>query len=556
MKLIEPMIFDLAPAKNPEGLIEPMEFFDRPLHAEDTQQITPEPIALVEPSKKVQPLGFLWGQQDGVNPVEAAPPVDQGAELLQWRAFHTGTAKQQEVPVVCAQEHAAPVPVATADREKAPAPIETAHRFIARIPTIVAGESLYAYRELCYRKLSAPDALRMITEVCRNEVQAAGEPSYTQRVYAALLQEPQIVRGEVQSDPRYIPFLNGLLDWRSGVLYPHDPGIITTYVLNAHYLPNGGRTPHFDQLLHTIAGGDQNLIVRIWQMLGVILSPDMAAKAFFVLQGPSDTGKSLFAQFISEFFSDDMISRMNLHDLKQNFAPANLEGRRLCISSDAQSGALDPVATSLIKQATGGDAISADVKFKDRIQFRCAAKFVLVTNHAVRTKDPDEAFFRRAVAIPFRYAVDRTAQLPQDLLLSQLRGEMDAIASRASAEYCRLANHRFIFAGDFPLNDPSVVQNPNYAKEDNLADLIRRFIQVCLEPCEGTWIATSECYDAFQQFAGAGILTPHHFSLLFYPEAERLLGAKRVRKTPQGAPNAIWCVSGVCFSKEGAAPNV
>ena len=552
MKLIEPMIFDEQITKNPEGLIEPMEFFDRPLPAEDTRQI-PEFIALAKPSKKAQPLGFLCGRQDGVKPAEAAPPVDQGAELLRRRSFHTGTAKQHDISMVCAKEYA---PVPATDREKAPAPIETAHRFTSRIPTIVAGESLSVYHMLCYRKLSTPDALRTITEVCRDEVQAAGDPGYTQRVYNALLQEPRIVRSEVQSDPRYIPFLNGLLDWRSGILYPHDPSTVTTYVLNAHYLPNGGRTPHFDQLLHTIAGGDQNLIARIWQMLGVILSPDMAAKAFFVLQGPSDTGKSLFAQFIAEFFSEDTVSRMNLHDLKQNFAPANLEGRRLCISSDAQSGALDPVATSLIKQATGGDAISADVKFKDRIQFRCAAKFVLVTNHAVRTKDPDEAFFRRAVAIPFRYAVDRTAQLPQDLLLSQLRGEMDAIASQASAEYCRLANNRFIFAGDFPLNDPSVVQNPSYAKEDNLADLIRRFIQVCLEPCEGTWIATSECYDAFQQFAGAGILTQHHFSLLFYPEIERLLGGKRVRKTPQGAPNAIWCVSGVCFSKEGVAPNV
>lgn len=551
MKLIEPMIFDEQITKNPEGLIEPMEFFDRPLSAEDTRQI-PEFIALAKPSKKAQPLGFLWGRQDGVNLTESAPPVEQGAEPLR-RSFHTGTAKQHDISMVCAKEYA---PVPATDREKAPAPIETAHRFTSRIPTIVAGESLYVYRKFYYRKLSMPDALRTITEVCRDEVQAAGDPGYTQRVYNALLQEPRIVRSEVQSDSRYIPFLNGLLDWRSGELHPHNPGIITTYVLNAHYLPDSGRTPCFDQLLRTIAGGDQDLIVRIWQMLGVILSPDMAAKAFFVLQGPSDTGKSLFAQFIGKFFSDELVSRLNLHDLKQNFAPANLEGRRLCISSDAQSGALDPVATSLIKQATGGDAISVDVKFKDRIQFRCAAKFVLVTNHAVRTKDPDEAFFRRAVAIPFRYAVDRTAQLPQDLLLSQLRGEMDAIASQASAEYCRLANNRFIFAGDFPLNDPSIVQNPNYTEEDNLADLIRRFIQVCLEPCEGTWIATSECYDAFQQFAGAGILTQHHFSLLFYPEIERLLGAKRVRKTPQGAPNAIWCVSGVCFSKEGVAPNV
>lgn len=96
-----------------------------------------------------------------------------------------------------------------------------------------------------------------------------------------------------------------------------------------------------------------------------------------------------------------MVSRLNLHDLKQNFAPGDLEGKRLCISSDASSEALDPVATSLIKQATGGDVISADVKYKARIQFRCEAVFVLVTNHAVRTKDPDDAFFSKSGCDPF-----------------------------------------------------------------------------------------------------------------------------------------------------------
>lgn len=188
---------------------------------------------------------------------------------------------------------------------------------------------------------------------------------------------------------------------------------------------------------------------RIWQMLGVIFCPDRAAKAFFVLQGPSDTGKSLFTRFVEEFFTADMVSRLNLHDLKQNFAPGDLEGKRLCISSDASSEALDPVATSLIKQATGGDVISADVKYKARIQFRCEAVFVLVTNHAVRTKDPDDAFFRRAVAIPFRYAVSRSEQVPPEVLLKRLRQEMDVIASRAVETYRQLVQNRYLFAGDF-----------------------------------------------------------------------------------------------------------
>ena len=37
---------------------------------------------------------------------------------------------------------------------------------------------------------------------------------------------------------------------------------------------------------------------------------------------------------------------------------------------------------------------------------------------------------------------------------------------------------------------------------------------------------------------------------------EITLDAQRVRKIPKGAPNAVWCVSGVCFSRvEGVVQN-
>lgn len=108
---------------------------------------------------------------------------------------------------------------------------------------------------------------------------------------------------------------------------------------------------------------------------------------------------------------------------------------------------------------------------------------------------------------------------------------------------------------DKTTKESEVAQNPNDAKKNSLVTLIRWFIQDCLEPCEDAWISTSECYDAFQEFAGSEVLTQHYFSLLFYPEVEWLLGAKRVRKTPKGAPNAIWCVSGIRFSKDTHIPS-
>ena len=402
--------------------------------------------------------------------------------------------------------------------------MEAARRFIARIPVISVGEELYAYRHLRYEKLSRTDALRLITEVCREEVEAVGESAYTQRIYDSLLQKPEIARRELHSDVRFVPFLNGLYHMEEGTLQRHTPVVVTTYVLQCAYVPSGA-TPHFDRFLWTITQGDSALTQRIWQMLGVIFCPDRAAKVFFVLQGPSDTGKSLFTRFVEEFFTADMVSRLNLHDLKQNFVPGDLEGKRLCISSDASLEALDPVATSLIKQATGGDVISADVKYKARIQFRCEAVFVLVTNHAV----------------------SRSEQIPPEVLLKRLRQEMDVIASRAVETYRQLVQNRYLFAGDFLLNDPAVVQNPRSSAGTSVNQLVYQFVLEELKADPEGLLLTEDCYDAFRELAGGDGITQAVFSALFYSIVEEVYGGKKLRKRCPGTSNPRHAVSGVRF---------
>lgn len=541
-ELFEPMTFYELIVPEPSDLPEAMAFY---------KQVSPQRYALIHSmNSEEENLTPVLNQTESETELLFRPLVQVSFQdtIEELPALSTPTAPAGKLPNAVLPKNGMQMDAASVVPEirKSLPSMEAARRFIARIPVISVGEELYAYRHLRYEKLSRTDALRLITEVCREEVEAVGEPVYTQRIYDSLLQKPEIARRELHSDVRFVPFLNGLYHMEEGTLQRHIPVVVTTYVLQCAYVPSGA-TPHFDRFLWTITQGDSALTQRIWQMLGVIFCPDRAAKVFFVLQGPSDTGKSLFTRFVEEFFTADMVSRLNLHDLKQNFAPGDLEGKRLCISSDASSEALDPVATSLIKQATGGDVISADVKYKARIQFRCEAVFVLVTNHAVRTKDPDDAFFRRAVAIPFRYAVSRSEQISPEVLLKRLRQEMDVIASRAVETYRQLVQNRYLFAGDFLLNDPAVVQNPRSSAGTSVNQLVYQFVLEELKADPEGLLLTEDCYDAFRELAGGDGITQAVFSALFYSIVEEVYGGKKLRKRCPGTSNPRHAVSGVRF---------
>jgi len=60
--------------------------------------------------------------------------------------------------------------------------------------------------------------------------------------------------------------------------------------------------PVFDKFLHDISGGDPVLEMRIWEVMGYCLTPDLNAKKFFIFQGAHDSGKSLLCNLLSDFF--------------------------------------------------------------------------------------------------------------------------------------------------------------------------------------------------------------------------------------------------------------
>lgn len=364
--------------------------------------------------------------------------------------------------------------------------------FLAQRPIHLCGEVFYVYNGRAYAPVTVEQLKRYVMTTCRGSVQKKGSPDLLDHVVKFLKGEENIVISEV--DRGFLSFCNGLLRLADGTLLPHTAGVFSTARVEANYAPQlAGQHPLFSRFLAQVSGGDAVLEQRILQMVGYALTPDTNAKAFFLLQGVPNSGKSLLGELLTRLLPDDAVTSLNLNDLGRNFGPSALVGKSLCLSMDLPATPWDSKAVGMLKALTGNDLVTADVKYQPRAKFRNSATFLFGSNHAVALTQSDPAFLQRLVVIPFRYAIPREQQDRQ--LLEKLLAERDAIVATAMNAYWNLRRDNYIFAGDFGLNE---VIAQTCQGEIPLAQAVAEFVCTACVLEEGAESFTSDLYRVFQ----------------------------------------------------------
>lgn len=420
---------------------------------------------------------------------------------------------------------------------------DVASTFKKQVPLFFLGKSARMYNGCFYFKASELDVRRMIRRTCAREVVPVGTSNFVKQVYDALLLEPDLI-AEVLPECHSISFLDGVYDLKSGVFYNHSPNIFTSYIVNGRYRVLNNHCPIFDEFLNDITGGDIGIKQRIWEMIGYIISPDMNAKKFFVLQGCGNSGKSVLSDFIRGLFNPEAVFSLDVHDLNQRFAVAELEGKAVCISPDLPSGPLDNICASKIKQLSGNDIVSADVRYEGRTEFRCTAKFVLATNHALLIKENDPPFFDRAVAIPFLNTIPVEKRDP--LLLEKLKYEQSVIIKKALEAYFRLRENHYIFSGNYELNSAQVLYQNNDIGAD-VKSAIYSFLRNEFVACDESGVFTQDAYNAFVN--KYGFIHINLFSPNFAHYAEEIFRAQKARARQEGNKNPISYIKGIKFKE-------
>lgn len=373
-----------------------------------------------------------------------------------------------------------------------PRAYDIAMELMAAQPLRMVDNALYAYDSRVYRFVSAPTMNRLIMHLCRAYVRVVGDSSIIKKVYEIIQAEPSICIPPTNSIP-FVALDDGLLNLTTLTLGPFSPApFVTVKLLGSYSRGQVSSCPVFDSFLHSVSGGDPALIERIWQAIGYALVPDTSGKCFIVFQGVPDSGKSLLGDIIASLVDPDLVTSLDINTMGERFGPSELVGKQLCLALDMPSGILDAKSVSLFKNLTGGDFVTADVKYQARIKFRCSATFVLATNHPLRTRDSDPAFFRRAVTIPFRFSVEKGQQ--DRNLKAHILAERNAIIYRAVQAYDRLRKNNYQFSGDFQPNE--VVAGQSDAPNSLTNELYLFCQQRCTASAEA-FIPTAALYDAF-----------------------------------------------------------
>jgi len=423
--------------------------------------------------------------------------------------------------------------------EKAPVPTtnnayDAAQRLIDLYHIAYAEGSTYIFDSISHRAVDRGEMKKLILDSCRNDVAISGSGQFVKKVYDLLTMEPRIKHDPKDLLRNIVAFNDAVLDLDTRQVHPHSPDLFVTTHLNASFSLGCNRwCPVFEQYLHETTGGDTVLQQRIWEAIGYTLVPDQKGKCFIFFQGASHTGKTVLGNFIKNCFVGDVISPLSIDELSGNFTISDLVGKKLCMDLDLPADPFGKKAVSRLKKLTGGDYISSDVKFSDRVKFTCLAKFVFGSNHAILLPNKDEAFNNRLVVIPFRFTVPKSRQdfdLDKKLAL-----ERDSIVVRALDAYQNLRRNSYQFSGSYLPNE--VLDDETVSRVDMVASFLNNF---CLVD-EAVCTPTAELYNRFTQEYG------HVYETKDFSEALNKLCASRnypVAKTRMKIPEAKNWVNG------------
>lgn len=342
----------------------------------------------------------------------------------------------------------------------------------------------------CYRKLSLESLKVLIDEMAGTAIRKANCSKAYEEITKFLRYDARIeVRQEHLLPSNYLAFRNGLLDINSGSLSVNDGRFFVRTALQCQFYAEAC-CPFFDTFLAAVSGGNESFVELLWEIIGYILFPENNAKVFFALVGEKDTGKSLFANILTQFFAPDAISTLSATDFAGRFDVQELRGKRLNLCMDLPDVPLSATAAAKIKSITGGDIIRSDVKFKDSISFRNEAKILFGSNTLLRTEVPDTAFTDRLITIPFRYRIPKERQ--DKHLLEKISCELTGIICKAIPAFRRLKLNNFVF--------PSIEVPEDVGRRFDYDKVILDFAKNACEFTEEAKIFTEDLCHSFETF--------------------------------------------------------
>jgi putative DNA primase/helicase len=275
-------------------------------------------------------------------------------------------------------------------------------------------------------KSSNPAKTRMRANALRKHAERSeGEPSI-RRLVALARSEPGVsVRvDELDRNPWLLTVENGTIDLKTGTLGPHCREDLVTKVSPVAFDPDA-KAPLWGKFLETVTGRDCALADYLRRVAGYCLVGDAREQCFFLFHGTGQNGKSTFISVLGSLLGEhavaaqfsSFIAAKNGNGYGPRGDIARLRGARMVSAVETEE--TGTLAMGILKQLSGGDAVTAAFKFKDEFSFVPTFKIVLAANERPTIRSNDKATWRRIKLVPWAVTIpdrEKDPDLPKKLL--------------------------------------------------------------------------------------------------------------------------------------------
>lgn len=291
-------------------------------------------------------------------------------------------------------------------------------------------------------------------------------------------------------DPWALNCLNGIVDLRTGAIRKHDPEEYITKLVPLRYRPEA-TCPTWERVLPEITcesgleASKRPLAEFLQRWFGYCLTGHTREQCFVVHWGGGSNGKSTVLLMMDETSGDYAgtaapgllaASRGERHPTEI----ASLFGRRTVTAHESGEGVV--LREDFVKQATGGDRITARYMREDFFTFEPTHKIQLLTNHKPQIKGQDMGIWRRVKLVPYLAAFGTAEQIAEgdgkwtaqkdEHMSERLRAELEGILAwrvRGAVAWSQ-----------WGLAEPDVVRAASEAYKHE-QDRIGHFVNECCE---------------------------------------------------------------------------
>ncbi len=303
--------------------------------------------------------------------------------------------------------------------------------------------------------------------------------------------------GALNADPWLFNVQNGTVDLRTGMLRPHDPDNLITFISPVTY--NSVATcPNWERFLLEVFAGDAEMVAFIQRAVGWSLTGVVKERALFFLYGHAGkNGKTTMVEAIMKLVgnygescygygrkvgAETFMKSRNMEDNQRK--AATLAGPRfICTSEVDEEHRLNE---QLIKDITGGDTIEGRRLYQEAFTFKPQFKPWMYGNHKPEIRGTDDAIWSRVRLVPFEVSFKGREDLE---LGEKLEAELSGILNWAIQGCLDWQRHG--------LNPPEKVQAATREYREEM-DVFGPFIRECCVIHRTAEIRANDLWNAYK----------------------------------------------------------